>query len=340
MNTRELKAKLRKYIDASVKKTIMITGAPGIAKSSIVDQLATEFGYELIDRRLGYMVPQDIIGLPRVDEDDIARFARPEWLRPTGKFILFLDEFNMASATMMGIAQQLILDRRVGEHRLSPDAIIIAAGNRRGDGCAVNAMPAAVQNRFIWLNVEPELDPWLQDFAYLNNVNERVTAFLRFRPTLLHKYDKHSDAWPSMRSWTTASELFEIDGDISPAVGDVVATEFNSYIRIFDSLPDIDAILAGRFEGKITNAPDIMFATIASLVSRLSTTQEFINSFKFLATKSSPEYVSCFWHDALPKAKSIKGSILYLSNAIKKGTKQYDPELASFMERYNKLATL
>jgi MoxR-like ATPase len=61
---------------------------------------------------------------------------------------------------MMGIAQQLILDRQVGDYTVPADWFIIAAGNRTEDRAAVSQMPAPVANRFIHFNVEADLASW------------------------------------------------------------------------------------------------------------------------------------------------------------------------------------
>ena len=56
------------------------------------------------------------------------------------------------------MAQQLILDRRVGSYRVPRDWFVWAAGNRKEDRAAVFDMPAPLANRFIHLTVEAHLD--------------------------------------------------------------------------------------------------------------------------------------------------------------------------------------
>ena len=71
---------------------------------------------------------------------------------------------------MMGIAQQLILDRQVGDYTVPDGWFIVAAGNRTEDRAAVSQMPAPVANRFIHFNVESDISSW-KEYAIKAVVN-------------------------------------------------------------------------------------------------------------------------------------------------------------------------
>ena len=66
-----------------------------------------------------------------------------------GKGILFLDELNMAPPVMQGVAQQLILDRKIGSYKVPEGWLILSAGNRKEDRASVFEMPSPSANRFI-----------------------------------------------------------------------------------------------------------------------------------------------------------------------------------------------
>jgi MoxR-like ATPase len=126
MTPAELKNYLATLIDRDLKLSVMLWGPPGIGKSSIVAQLAAERGLELVDLRLGQLSPTDLRGLP-VAKDGTAVWYPPEFLPRKGRGILFLDELNMAPPTLQGIAQQLILDRRVGSYSVPEGWFLWAA---------------------------------------------------------------------------------------------------------------------------------------------------------------------------------------------------------------------
>src|SRR6266700_4939743 len=106
---------LQKLVEHRLMFSTMIWGPPGIGKSSIVAQTAQAHGLEMIDLRLSQLAPTDLRGLP-VAEHGVSRWYPPEFLPHEGRGILFLDELNLAPPAMQGMAQQLILDRKVGSY--------------------------------------------------------------------------------------------------------------------------------------------------------------------------------------------------------------------------------
>jgi MoxR-like ATPase len=152
---------LRQYLDRLVTSkteiSTMIWGPPGVGKSSIVAQIAKSHGIAFVDVRLSQLAPTDLRGLP-VPENGRSKWFPPEFLPDGGKGILFLDELNMAPPAMQGIAQQLILDRKVGSYTVPPNWFIWAAGNRKEDRASVFEMPAPLANRFLHLTVLPDMD--------------------------------------------------------------------------------------------------------------------------------------------------------------------------------------
>ena len=115
MNPADLALFLNGLIQNHLKLSTMIWGPPGIGKSSIVAQTAQAHGLGFVDVRLSQLAPTDLRGLP-VPENGVSRWYPPEFLPRDGAGILFLDELNMAPPAMQGVAQQLILDRRVGSY--------------------------------------------------------------------------------------------------------------------------------------------------------------------------------------------------------------------------------
>ena len=103
---------LNKIVKHKLQNSLMIWGAPGIGKSSIVQSIADKNNLTLIDLRISQLAPTDLRGIP-VPSDDSASWLPPDFLPTSGKGILFLDEINMAPPAVQGIAQRLILDRKV-----------------------------------------------------------------------------------------------------------------------------------------------------------------------------------------------------------------------------------
>jgi MoxR-like ATPase len=296
---------LTKLVDHNLKLSTMIWGPPGIGKSSIVAQTAQARELEMIDLRLSQLAPTDLRGLPVADHTDgVSRWYPPEFLPRRGRGILFLDEVNLAPPAIQGIAQQLILDRRVGSYCVPDGWFIWAAGNRKEDRAAVFDMPAPLANRFLHLVVEPEFESF-KAYALAHGIHEHLLAFLSFRPALLHKLDPQQPAWPSPRSWMMANALYGAGLDIAPVVGLGAASEFSSFVAIFRRLPDIAQILQGKGQQiAFPKEPSLCYAVTAALTTRATSLQESYQAFQWIAAKASAEWVQLFATDLFRLANS------------------------------------
>jgi len=258
---------------------VMLWGPPGVGKSQMVEQVARKNNVPVIDIRLSQMEPSDLRGIPFRDGDSV-EWAVPSMLpdakRHGPQGILFLDEITSAPPSVSAAAYQLILDRKLGNYEVPEGWAIFAAGNRQGDRGVTYSMPAPLANRFSHYEVDVNLDDWVV-WAWENDINERIIAFLRFRPDLLFDFDPAHNpvAFPSPRSWEFAHnalhkfedhpELFL--GALQACVGPAAGVELNAFIDSLDQMPDLDAIIAGDN----VSAPkeiDLQYAVAAALVGR------------------------------------------------------------------------
>jgi len=258
---------------------VMVWGPPGVGKSQMVAQVAERHGVPLIDIRLSQMEPSDLRGIPfRVD--DQVEWAVPAMLpdreRHGGQGILFLDEITSVPPSVSAAAYQLILDRRLGAYAVPDGWAIFAAGNRQGDRGVTYTMPSPLANRFSHFEVDVNLDDWV-GWAYANGIDERVIAFLRFRPELLFEFDPAHNpvAFPSPRSWEFSHRALQKFGDIQDlltgalqaCVGPAAGIELSAFVENLDQLPDIDAIVRGE-KVKVPKETDLQYAVAAALVGR------------------------------------------------------------------------
>jgi MoxR-like ATPase len=110
----------------------------------------------------------------------------------TGWLVLF-DEFSSAPLSVQSAAYKIILDRKIGQHNLHPKALMMAAGNLMTDNAVVSPMSTAMQSRLIHLEMEVSLDDW-KDWAYKNNVDSRIIAYVNHLPNKLHDFSPdHND---------------------------------------------------------------------------------------------------------------------------------------------------
>lgn len=332
MNPVELESYLAHLVTSDLKLAVMLWGAPGVGKSSIVAQVAASHDLEFIDVRLSQLAPTDLRGLP-VAEGGVAKWFAPEFLPRSGRGVLFMDEINMAAPTMQGIAQQLILDRKVGSYTLPHGWFVWAAGNRREDRASVFEMPAPLANRFLHLEVSADFESFKR-YAYRCDLSERVIAFLSFRPNLLHALDTKNPAWPSPRSWEMASRLLAANLEVAPAVGDGAAAEFAAFEKVYAGLPDLEPILSGDFSKDFPLEPSAKYAAVIGLTLRSETAPQAINALKWLVRTSTPEWAQLYASDAFGRLRS-KGQLGAFAQLV-----QLEGDLRSFMAEYNELIGL
>jgi hypothetical protein len=200
----------------------------------------------------------------------------PDLKRHGPNGILFLDEITSAPPSVSAAAYQLILDRRLGAYEVPQGWAIFAAGNRQGDRGVTYTMPAPLANRFSHFEVEANLDDWV-GWAYANGIDERLIAFLRFRPELLFDFDPAHNpvAFPSPRSWEFAHRTLQKFGDhpelllptLQACVGPAAGLELNAFIENLDRMPDLDAIMRGE-KVPVPREVDLQYAVAAALVGR------------------------------------------------------------------------
>lgn len=330
MKPSELASYLDQLVRSKLKLSTMIWGPPGIGKSSIVAQTARTHKLGFIDLRLSQLAPTDLRGLP-VAAKGVSRWYPPEFLPRKGAGVLFLDEINLAPPTMQGMAQQLILDRRVGSYAVPKNWYIWAAGNRSEDRAAVFDMPAPLANRFIHLEVHPDFESF-KDYALARNFHEQVVAFLSFRPELLHKLDPEQPAWPSPRSWEMANLLHRAGLSTASAVGIGAATEFEAYIRLYRDLPDLEEVLGGKNSHlAFPEEPSLRYAIAVGLVSRSDSAVRAFNALKWLARNAPLEWVQLCATDLLRKMRELK-QMAELQNLITQ-----DAEMQAWMQEYQRI---
>jgi hypothetical protein len=258
---------------------VMLWGPPGVGKSQMVSQVGQRHNAAVIDIRLSQMEPSDLRGIP-FRNGEVVEWAEPAILPHEevhgNEGILFLDEITSAPPSVSAAAYQLILDRRLGEYKVPDGWAIFAAGNRQGDRGVTYTMPAPLANRFAHFEVETNLDDWVS-WAYANGIDEKVIAFLRFRPELLFDFDPAHNpvAFPSPRSWEFAHRALQKFGDmpdllvdsLQACVGPAAGIELGAFVDNLDNLPDIDAILNGD-EVAVPSEIDLQYAVASALVGR------------------------------------------------------------------------
>jgi MoxR-like ATPase len=130
---------------------LLITGAPGIGKSDLVNQAARAADADLILSHPVVEDPTSAAGLPWI-VDGHARFLPfgmlERAMNATKPTVWFLDDLGQAPAATQASYMQLLLAREVNGHKLSDYVTFVAATNRRTDRAGVSGILEPVKSRF------------------------------------------------------------------------------------------------------------------------------------------------------------------------------------------------
>ena len=230
---------------------LMVWGAPGLGKSSILKDVAREAGIGFIDVRLAQREPVDIRGLPVPGEDGVKWLVASEWPRdPSSRGIILFDEITAADRSLQVAAYEFILDRRLGELYTVPDGwYICAAGNRTEDRAVATTMSSALANRFLHVEMRDDAESWVR-WALGHDIAPAVVGFIRFRPALLfsQKDENLERGWPSPRSWERVSHMLGALGTgdrallpkvVDGLVGRRAGLEFMAFLEVEEDMADV-----------------------------------------------------------------------------------------------------
>jgi len=265
--------------DSGHHTPVMIWGPPGVGKSELVAQIAQQHDVPLIDIRLSQLEPSDLRGIPFRVENHVewaVPLMLPDASRHGSSGIMFLDEITSATPAVSAAAYQLILDRCLGEYKVPDGWVIFAAGNRQGDRGVTYSMATPLANRFTHFDFDVNLDDWVY-WAHKNHIDERIVAFLRFRPELLFDFDPAMDptAFPTPRSWEFAHHALQkfdsgsviLSNALQACVGNAAGIEIKAFLDNLENLADVDAIIDGA-DIPVPDSIDLQYALASALVGR------------------------------------------------------------------------
>ena len=269
---------------------LYLHSAPGIGKSDIMRQLAEEDRSGFIDIRVGTMLPEDLTGIPVPDlEAKLAVWLRatfwPEEQRDGKRGIIVFDELSDANRQLQSCIYRVILDRQIGDYKLPAGWWPMAAGNRREDRAAAQSLSTALANRFAHVHVRADEECW-RHWANTHDVNPMLVGFLKYRPNLLHSMDGADLlAFPSPRSWSKASKVFDLPEGlrfraVAAIVGEGAATEVETFFKVID-LPDFEDIVKDPMHTMIPTEPASRYA-ISALLARRIDNGNFAQVYKYI----------------------------------------------------------
>lgn len=195
-------------LNVATIRPVFIWGAPGIGKSALVEKFADEVGLPCVSLLGSQLAPEDIIGIPQIQED-VSTFLPPKMIARKEPYVLFLDELNACSQEVQKAFYSLIHERRIGEYHLPTGSIVIGAGNRAQDSAIVKTMSSALINRMFHVQLKADPTQWL-NWAYEEGLHPWVINYITQRPDhLFSEPPKTEEPYSTPRSWHMLSDALK-----------------------------------------------------------------------------------------------------------------------------------
>lgn len=295
-------------IAADTSVSVIVEGEHGIGKSESVFQFAKPRGFHVEPLFLSNQEVADLIGNPTpitIKGTPITTWSKPIWLhrmeeaaKKGMRTILFLDELNRAQTEVRQAALQLVLDKRIHEHKLPSTTVdgveypcfVIAAINPTDSFYQVDEIDPALMDRFLHYELKVNADNWLE-WAPKNNVLNHIIAFIAHNKEKLQIIDENATVSPTPRSWVKLSELLRSYEDkeydnhallntlVAGKIGAVVGAQFVTYYKehsVFVSVDEIDALSKKQYKralkkyaAKSVESMDYVAAQIQELIEPL-----------------------------------------------------------------------
>jgi hypothetical protein len=285
------------------------------------------------------MDPTDLRGVPMIIEGE-AKWVKPSFLPKEENTIIFFDELNHAPPSVQSAAYQIILDGRIGEHRLPNNTIRIAAGNQKGEGILGYDLPLPLKNRFVHLEMRHDKNAWVE-WARDSAIDTRIISFIESKPELLMELPKgqatqSAYGFPTPRSWVFTSKIIkglslkEEEKILAPlvegAIGKKASAIFNAYLLLLEEYKTPEFILDNP--DYITKDVDksVMWSVLTS-VAEIVTEDKKDNFLRLIDNPSIPKELSQY---ALSLALSTYCKTWLLSGDIlKKALNSEEVKLAA-----------
>lgn len=282
------------------QRPVFLMGPPGIGKTAIMEQIASEMGVGLLSYSMIHHTRQSALGLPYIKhkeykgmEYEISEYTMSEiiasiydLMERTGieEGILFLDEINCVSETLAPVMLQFLQYKVFGRHKVPEGWMIVTAGNPPEYNKSVREFDIVTWDRLKRIDVDPDYETW-KSYAYQINVHPAVLSYLDIKTSDFYKVESTVDGkhFVTARGWDDLSQmlrLYEQHGIpvdvklISQYIQEPrIARDFAAYYDLFLKYRgdyQVDEILAGEIpENVIEQAKAARFDERLSLISLL-----------------------------------------------------------------------
>ena len=263
------------------QRPIFLLGAPGIGKTAIMEQIASELGVGLVSYSMTHHTRQSALGLPFIvkkkyggKEYDVSEYTMSEiiasvydMIEKTGhqEGILFLDEINCVSETLAPAMLQFLQYKVFGKHAVPKGWLVVTAGNPPEYNNSVREFDIVTWDRLKRVNVEADYGVW-KEYAINSGVHTSITTYLDVKKSDFYKIETTVDgkSFVTARGWCDLSDMIRLYERNNIPVNKTlveqylqnskIAKEFSIYYDLYNKYKSdyqIDDILAGKYSKEL-----------------------------------------------------------------------------------------
>lgn len=263
------------------QRPVFLMGPPGIGKTAIMEQIASELGVALVSYSMTHHTRQSALGLPFIEkknyggtEYNVSEYTMSEiiasvydTMENTGlkEGILFLDEINCVSETLAPAMLQFLQYKIFGRHRVPEGWIVVTAGNPPEYNNSVREFDIVTWDRLKRIDVEADYDVW-KEYAYKKGVHASIITYLDIKKSDFYKIETTVDgkSFVTARGWSDLSDMIKLYEmhDITvdeKLIGQYlqnkkIAKDFAIYYDLFNKYKSdyqVDKILEGKASAEV-----------------------------------------------------------------------------------------
>ncbi len=288
------------------QRPVFLLGAPGIGKTAIMSQIASELGIALVSYSMTHHTRQSALGLPFIKEKDyggttysVSEYTMSEiiasiydTMEESGvkEGILFLDEINCVSETLYPSMLQFLQYKVFGKHTVPEGWVIVTAGNPPEFNKAVREFDVVTLDRLKVIEVEADYPAW-KKYASDAGVHGAILGFIDVNKEYFYGVETTAFGknYVTARGWEDLSDMIrlyeESDRKVTESLigqyikNDTVVKEFAAFYDLYNKYKreyDIEAFFEGNADEKI--AEEIAGSAIDERLALIGLLSDMIKS--------------------------------------------------------------